>query len=327
MENFPDITIKTRFLVLFLDAKFTSNRISTLLKIPLRTVQDWEKKTKDGKDIRQIKVGRGSKQVVSPGIQGKVARNVREKPFKASTRKLASKYEIGKSTVDSILGKRGFQYKKVTETMVLTDEEKLARMEYCQGMLKWSGRKINQAFFIDETCVWLSDAYKKQAWSKPTKKLKVEKPRVNIKLNVWGAISVRGATSLEIYEGNLDSRRYKEILETHSEEMSKLYRTRHFVIHDNHRAHKASEPWMDSLGFNRVEFPTYSPDLNPIENLWATLKDRVARDHPYTASQLRNCLIKHWNILTTPENLRPYFENLHQKYKTCIDIRGEIVPD
>lgn len=32
-----------------------------------------------------------------------------------------------------------------------------------------------------------------------------------------------------------------------------------------------------------IKFPTYSPDLNPIENLWATLKAEVKNDAPDTA--------------------------------------------
>ena len=34
------------------------------------------------------------------------------------------------------------------------------------------------------------------------------------------------------------------------------------------------------------DWPGYSTDLNPIENLWAILKDKVADEHPTSAKDL-----------------------------------------
>ena len=59
-----------------------------------------------------------------------------------------------------------------------------------------------------------------------------------------------------------------------------------------------------------VLFPSYSPDLSPIKNLWRSLKNRVSGDNPKTEIQLRKSLEKHWETITRPENLRPYFGNL-----------------
>ena len=57
------------------------------------------------------------------------------------------------------------------------------------------GRDIDETFFADEMGIWLSDAAAKKAWSGPYKKVKIEKPLKDIKLNCWGAISRNEATS------------------------------------------------------------------------------------------------------------------------------------
>ena len=49
----------------------------------------------------------------------------------------------------------------------------------------------------------------------------------------------------------------------------------------------------------------YVVDLNPIENLWAILKDKVAEVSPKTVEDLINIIIDVWNNLSmrTIENL------------------------
>ncbi len=72
--------------------------------------------------------------------------------------------------------------------------------------------------------------------------------------------------------------------------MEDLYPEGFYFIHDNHKSHEAVEGWMENEEFGQVPFPTYSPDLNPIENLWSTLKQSVARDTPSNEEGLTSSL-------------------------------------
>lgn len=40
-------------------------------------------------------------------------------------------------------------------------------------------------------------------------------------------------------------------------------------------------PWAAENGVQLLDWPPYSPDLNPEENQWKLVKDKIANDHDY----------------------------------------------
>jgi len=172
----------------------------------------------------------------------------------------------------------------------------------------------------------LSDTTIKKAWGAPSKKVKVEKPKKDVKLNCWGAISLRGATTLHIFKDNLKAAQYKGILEEHIPEMEALYPEGYLFQYDKSSVHKTCEEWMDNNYIRRVVFPTYSPDLTPIENLWGALKHSVRCDGPRNEAELTASLRRNWETLTTTGNLALYFESLTFRYSECIENNGVRLP-
>ncbi|CAG8777821.1 4269_t:CDS:1, partial [Dentiscutata heterogama] len=58
-----------------------------------------------------------------------------------------------------------------------------------------------------------------------------------------------------------------------------------------------SEWWMKSYGFDILDWAPYSPDLNPIENLWERVNSvlRNRRPAPKTQEELVKCIKEEWN--------------------------------
>jgi transposase len=75
-------------------------------------------------------------------------------------------------------------------------------------------------------------------------------------------------------------------------------------LQDNARIHTAKRTVqkLSDMGWRIVDgFPPYSPDLNPIERVWAVMNRRVAELHPTTLEQLTTATVNVWNAMSQGE--------------------------
>ena len=64
--------------------------------------------------------------------------------------------------------------------------------------------------------------------------------------------------------------------------MERLYPEGFFFQQDGNPCHKSKESmkYINENFDNLLYWPPYSPDVSPIENIWAWLKEEVAKDQP-----------------------------------------------
>ena len=89
-----------------------------------------------------------------------------------------------------------------------------------------------------------------------------------------------------------------------------------FSLQDNDSKHvsKSTKEWMESVQIldSVMSTPASSPDLNPIENVWAALKDHLLRKvKPRTKDELVNGIVTWWENLT-PEKCGRYIDHIHR---------------
>jgi DDE superfamily endonuclease len=100
---------------------------------------------------------------------------------------------------------------------------------------------------------------------------------------IAGAMSVEAATSAAVFHAYLDQVLLPELRRSRPDAV---------LIMDNLPAHKAPRvrALLDRAGFGYRYLPPYSPDLNPIEPIWAKVKAELRRLAERTADALHQAL-------------------------------------
>ena len=115
---------------------------------------------------------------------------------------------------------------------------------------------------------------------------------------LWGFFSSAGTGALVRMEGTMDGAKYRKIREENllpSARKLKLGQKFKFQ-HDNkpRQTAKSILEWLRNKKINVFEWPSQSPDLNPIGNLWHDLKIAVHQRSPCNLTELEQFCTEKW---------------------------------
>ena len=208
---------------------------------------------------------------------------------------------------------------------VVRDLNKRKRFLWCHH-LKNTNEKFQNIVFTDECTVQL-ERHSRLCFRKQ-RQYRVLKPRAKhpVKLHVWGGISSRGATSIVMFSGIMDAPRYQQILEAGLLPfLSECFPDGHRFQQDNDPKHCSNHigKFFTEQGVVWWRTPPESPDLNPIENVWGSMKQYLRTIYkPRNLETLKEGIQQFWNTLT-PEVCRRYINHLNKVVPKVIEVRGE----
>ena len=158
--------------------------------------------------------------------------------------------------------------------------------------------------FIDETGVKTNCA-PRYGWSKRGEPCVGKAPGSWKLFSTIGAIRLSGVEAALTVEGAFNKELFKEYMERH---LLPSLKRGDIVVMDNLSVHKNSfdETLYRRRGIGIKYLPRYSPDLNPIENMWAKGKPAIRKMEPRTGDEVWAAMNEAlWSV--TSENISGWF--------------------
>ena len=141
----------------------------------------------------------------------------------------------------------------------------------------------------------------------------------------WGGISVKGLIGYHWFTTIMDGPYFVRILHDHLvPNARKQFGRRWRLQMDNDPKHtsRVAKEFLSREVPEVIDWPSNSPDANPVENLWSIIKRRVEKRRPANLEELNNFLHEEWNNIDT-SLLSCLINSMKTRCLALIESKGE----
>ena len=283
-------------------------RVARLYNISKSTLSRWLKQEniKQSKPKKTINITDVDKYLLEIASSGQHC------TLKSIAKMLHEKFQIKKSvsTIFRLLKKNKITRKSI-KTKIISNSKSFT--EYNFNTLKTCLQDVN-TISIDETCFYITERPKYGYSLRGTKIERHIGSRTlcpHRKINLLLAINQNKIVGWKLSEKHFTKESFKEFIENG---IDKNVPNNSTLLMDNVPFHKSSivKEAIKKRGFNTLFIPSYSPQYNPIEMVFAWLKTKVRHDEWTSYSELQNLIGK---LIETDISQKLRF---HEFFKHCV---------
>jgi len=185
--------------------------------------------------------------------------------------------EVSELTIWRTLRRCGFTMKKLTREALERSAAKRSSFRYTWGT-KYTPQ---QTVFVDESSFDRRTSIRNRAWAlsgqRAIRKCFFVRGR---RYSLLPALSLDGILHAKVVEGSFTAARFRDFIEGLLDHMQPFPNNNSVIVMDNARIHKDPEilNLIKARGVEVLFLPPYSPDYNPIELAFSSIKAFVRRD-------------------------------------------------
>ena len=232
--------------------------------------------------------------------------------------------KVSLTTIKRARKEKGWVCTRPHYCQLLREVNKVKRVEWCKQQIK-NNEQFKNVIFTDECSVQLELHSRLCFRKKLQPRALKQRAKHPVKLHIWGGISNRGATKIVMFTGIMNAVRYSKILDASLLQFIKeCYPNGHRLQQDNDPKHKSKfiEKYFLKNRVNWWKTPPKYPNLNPIENVWGSLKQFLRNDFkPTNLEELKSGIQQFWSTLT-PEVCCKYISHLHKVMPKVVQVGG-----
>ncbi|KAI4904987.1 hypothetical protein NFI96_002412 [Prochilodus magdalenae] len=211
---------------------------------------------------------------------------------------------VTKKTIGNTLRCNGLKSCSARKVPLLRKAHVQARLKFANEHLDDSESDWEKVLWSDETKIELFGINStRRVWRKINADYGPKNTVPTVKheggdIMFWGCFSAKGTGLHHRINRRTDGAMYRKILIDNLLPSARTLKMGGGWVfqHDNDPKHtaKATKEWLKKKHIKVMGWPSQSPDLNPIENLWRELKVRVAKRQPQNLNDLEMICKEEW---------------------------------
>ena len=335
MVSVPHMSERDKFAALELQkAGLGSRKIAAQLSFSQRSINRFFKRQKEDGDRK--KEERRGRRRLSTAQQDAVL----EKLCLADRKKSASqlnkewkkktKVKVCRKTVNNRLLAAKLPARTPRKKPLKSEKIRERRLQFALDHLNWTVDDWKKVAFSDET--WCQERengrlqwVRRRVGEAHNPECVVNTTKHPLKVMMFGCITPTTKTKLCFIDGNVDAKKYVEVLtEVKIVQFLKDGRRLFSFMEDGAPAHRAmfTKAWQAAKGITLFQgWPGNSPDLNPIENLWSQVKHLQREERATSKEGIKKIAKKVWRQVT-PEYLESLYQSMPRRMQAVVDVHG-----